>query len=261
MAPARRTWLLLAVLCLAGAARGSREGVFVGYKEVEGSAGGGGGGDSGDGQLHAGSADSGDAAAAAAVGRTILLHTQFGPIRVKLLEQLAPKTTALVWDLAQRRGCRNCAFYRCAPGRYAPGWHSGLARCCSPVDQPAFQACLFWDRVRNASAAALTFCLPCLAGFAPCTPGMRPSRGWERALLMRCCRGGWICQRQVQRCGPCADAHCRLRCGHPAWQAMLPACCPAGSSRLSACRPACLPARAPALLRGSPACPAPPSLP
>jgi hypothetical protein len=42
---------------------------------------------------------------------------------------------------------------------------------------------------------------------------------------------------------------------------MLPACCPAGSSRLSACRPACLPARAPALLRGSPACPAPPSLP
>ena len=133
MAPLRRSWLLLAVLCLAGAARGSREGVFVGYKEVEGSAGG--GGDSGGGQLNAGGAGSADAAAA--VGRTVLLHTQFGPIRVKLLEQLAPKTTALVWDLAQRRGCRKCAFYRCAAPPCADGcWHSGLPRRRSLVSQP-----------------------------------------------------------------------------------------------------------------------------
>ena len=55
------------------------------------------------------------AAAAGVVGRTVVLHTQFGPIRVKLLEQLAPKTTALVWQLAQRRGCRDCAFYRWVP--------------------------------------------------------------------------------------------------------------------------------------------------
>ena len=52
------------------------------------------------------------AKAAEALGRTVVVHTQFGPIRVKLLEQLAPRTTALVWDLAQRRGCRDCAFYR-----------------------------------------------------------------------------------------------------------------------------------------------------
>ena len=166
MAPARRTWLLLAVLCLAGAARGSREGVFVGYKEVEGSAGG--GGDSGDGQLNAGSADSADAAAAAAVGRTILLHTQFGPIRVKLLEQLAPKTTALVWNLAQRRGCRNCAFYRCAAWRYATYRHRGwLAAAPWLTSLPACLACLFWGRVLVAPAVILTVCLPCLAGFVP----------------------------------------------------------------------------------------------
>ena len=60
------------------------------------------------------------AAAAEQVGRTVLLHTQFGPIKVKLLEKLAPRTTALVWELAQKRGCRICAFYRWAwPSRLA----------------------------------------------------------------------------------------------------------------------------------------------
>lgn len=55
------------------------------------------------------------AKAAQVEGRTVVLHTQFGPIKVKLLEQLAPRTTALVWQLAQARGCKDCAFYRCAP--------------------------------------------------------------------------------------------------------------------------------------------------
>lgn len=54
------------------------------------------------------------AAAAQVEGRAVVLYTQFGPIKVKLLEQLAPRTTALVWQLAQARGCKDCAFYRCA---------------------------------------------------------------------------------------------------------------------------------------------------
>ncbi|KAI7844862.1 hypothetical protein COHA_001515 [Chlorella ohadii] len=48
-------------------------------------------------------------------GRTVVLHTQFGQIRIRLLEQLAPRITALVWDLAVKRGCQgaySCAFYR-----------------------------------------------------------------------------------------------------------------------------------------------------
>lgn len=113
--------LLLVLLSAAAglAAATERDGVFVGYKEVGVDGGG------GDGSLHAdeggaaagsGAGADSDAAsngdAATAVGRTVLLHTQFGPIRVKMLEQLAPRTTALVWDLAQRRGCRDCAFYR-----------------------------------------------------------------------------------------------------------------------------------------------------
>jgi hypothetical protein len=135
---------LCLLLVLAVAAEDTREGVFVGYKEsgVEG-AGGSNGGASADSGLQAGTqatggADaqgvtagsvtegqntdattSGDAgadlaAAAAAPGRTVLLYTQFGPIKVKLLEELAPRTTAMVWDLAQKRGCRSCAFYRSA---------------------------------------------------------------------------------------------------------------------------------------------------
>ncbi|PRW45096.1 peptidyl-prolyl cis- cyclophilin type [Chlorella sorokiniana] len=130
----------------------ARDGVFVGYKEAgvdsdkqdaaadqaaaaagdgklnvarEGGADAAGAADGG-GQQAAGGAQQADEAAAAAkeaeaaalakvasvVGRTVVLHTQFGPIKVKLLEQLAPKTTALVWQLAQARGCKDCAFYR-----------------------------------------------------------------------------------------------------------------------------------------------------
>lgn len=149
----------LALFVAAGAERQleAREGVFVGYKENDGSltaeaegaagaeadvaaaaddsaaaAAGADGGDAAaagndaaaaEGDAAAGAAGTGDAAAAGAdaealaqkagvVGRTVLLHTQFGPIRVKLLEELAPRTTALVWRLAEARGCRNCAFYR-----------------------------------------------------------------------------------------------------------------------------------------------------
>ena len=52
-------------------------------------------------------------------GRTVVLYTHFGGIRVKLLEKLAPRITALVWQLAEARNCTsayNCAFYRCAVG-------------------------------------------------------------------------------------------------------------------------------------------------
>lgn len=88
-----------------------RDGVFVGYKEAGLDA-------NGDGSLNAAggaAADRGaaaDGAAASNTGRIVLLHTQFGPIRVKMLEQLAPRSTALVWELAERRGCKDCAFYR-----------------------------------------------------------------------------------------------------------------------------------------------------
>lgn len=48
-------------------------------------------------------------------GRAVVLYTTFGPIRIRLLERLAPRVTALVWGLALARGCSNaykCAFYR-----------------------------------------------------------------------------------------------------------------------------------------------------
>jgi hypothetical protein len=73
---------------------------------------------------------------------------------------------------------------------------------------------------------------------------------------MRCCRGGWTCQRQVQRCEPRAGAHCRLRRGHPALQPMLPSAqaviVPPGFQHagLPSCTSTCL-------MCGSPACPAP----
>lgn len=47
----------------------------------------------------------------------MVLYTTFGPIRIRLLERLAPRVTALVWGLALARGCSNaykCAFYRWA---------------------------------------------------------------------------------------------------------------------------------------------------
>lgn len=155
MKRSRALLLLLALICLSEAARATRDGVFVGYKEVgvQGEEAGGDGGDGGveagagdgqgddvgdkadmggetgaalggqgseDGSLFAAAEGAGGAGGGAAAGqqgaekrgRTVLLHTQFGPIRVHLLEELAPRTTALVWDLAQRRGCNDCAFYR-----------------------------------------------------------------------------------------------------------------------------------------------------
>ncbi|EFN56110.1 hypothetical protein CHLNCDRAFT_144708 [Chlorella variabilis] len=45
----------------------------------------------------------------------VVLYTQFGAIRVKLLEGVAPRITALVWHLAAARNCSTtytCAFYR-----------------------------------------------------------------------------------------------------------------------------------------------------
>ncbi|KAL4433836.1 hypothetical protein ABPG75_000277 [Micractinium tetrahymenae] len=48
-------------------------------------------------------------------GRAVVLYTTFGPVRIRLLERLAPRVTALVWSLALVRGCSNaykCAFYR-----------------------------------------------------------------------------------------------------------------------------------------------------
>jgi hypothetical protein len=74
--------------------------------------------------IHAGRADSfigyaekeGEGVAAGATGgaagRRVVLHTTWGPIPIELLEENAPKATQLVWDLAQRRGCERCRFYR-----------------------------------------------------------------------------------------------------------------------------------------------------
>ncbi|KAL4448137.1 hypothetical protein ABPG75_005356 [Micractinium tetrahymenae] len=111
--------LLLVLLSAAAglAAATERDGVFVGYKEVGVDGGDGGslhaeGGEAADSGAATDSGAAADGDAATTTGRTVLLHTQFGPIRVKMLEQLAPHTTALVWDLAQRRGCNDCAFYR-----------------------------------------------------------------------------------------------------------------------------------------------------
>ena len=49
------------------------------------------------------------------LGRAVVLHTQFGDIRVRLLERQAPTVTRLVWEMAAARNCTtayNCAFYR-----------------------------------------------------------------------------------------------------------------------------------------------------
>ncbi|KAI3431859.1 hypothetical protein D9Q98_010611 [Chlorella vulgaris] len=43
------------------------------------------------------------------------MYTQFGEIRVQLLEKLAPRITSMVWELAAHRNCttsHSCAFYR-----------------------------------------------------------------------------------------------------------------------------------------------------
>ena len=48
-------------------------------------------------------------------GRAVLLFTQLGSIRIRLLERLAPRVTALVWDMAAARNCSDkyrCALYR-----------------------------------------------------------------------------------------------------------------------------------------------------
>lgn len=123
--------LLLLLSCLA-VASATRDGVFVGYKEagVVGEEGGEDGSlnavlDGGDGGNAADDAAAATLAAEAVVaergelrqaaeetGRTVVLYTQFGPMRVQLLEKLAPRTTALVWALAANKGCKDCAFYR-----------------------------------------------------------------------------------------------------------------------------------------------------
>lgn len=135
---ALRACLLLFLLGCAAAEETGRDDVFVGYKEtgVQGDDGSGGDGGSnggladatdarsaGDGGGAGAAQDSAAASqeagavddlseAATQAGRIVTLHTQFGPIRVTLLETLAPLTTALVWELAQARGCRSCSFYR-----------------------------------------------------------------------------------------------------------------------------------------------------
>lgn len=66
-------------------------------------------------QLHA--AAGSDGPLALDLGRAVVLHTQMGDIRIRLLERQAPRITQLVWDLAATRGCGakqayNCSFYR-----------------------------------------------------------------------------------------------------------------------------------------------------
>jgi hypothetical protein len=59
-------------------------------------------------------------------GRAVVLYTQFGAIRIRLLERLAPRITGMVWALAAARNCTSayrCAFYRCADGSYNHASH------------------------------------------------------------------------------------------------------------------------------------------
>lgn len=49
------------------------------------------------------------------LARAVVLFTQFGSIRIRLLEKAAPRITALVWNAAKSRNCSKasaCAFYR-----------------------------------------------------------------------------------------------------------------------------------------------------
>jgi hypothetical protein len=58
------------------------------------------------------------------------MYTQFGEIRVQLLEKLAPRITSMVWELAAHRNCttsHSCAFYRYA--------------CCTLLAQKPFICC------------------------------------------------------------------------------------------------------------------------
>ena len=156
--------LAAAMACLAAAVDSSdREGVFVGYKVVgvagvdgdDGAAANGGAADGADAggdaaadvqNDGAGAGNDADAdtlaaeaavaaaselqAAAAELGRTVVLFTQFGPIKVKLLEKLAPRATSLVWDLAEHRGCNDCAFYRCVHASVHAGEGQGRGAAC-----------------------------------------------------------------------------------------------------------------------------------
>jgi len=69
-------------------------------------------------------------------GRRIVFFTQFGPIKIKLLETTAPNITGMLWDLAVRRGCNtsyNCAFYRwvaCTTPYFSLLW---TGSCCCPA--------------------------------------------------------------------------------------------------------------------------------
>lgn len=145
------------------------------------------------------------AKAAGIVGRTVVLHTQFGPIKVKLLEQLAPKTTSLVWQLAQARGCKDCAFYRCALWFHAVicclHWHQLFSCSGCRHELARLLSCLLSDAVHQP-------CFCCIASLGsladqlpprhPACTATRPSRGWGRGRPMRCCRAAcrsW--QRQV----------------------------------------------------------------
>lgn len=141
------------------------------------------------------------AKAAGIVGRTVVLYTQFGPIKVKLLEQLAPKTTALVWQLAQERGCKDCAFYRCGSrhmmlcadvGYCCWGSSGSFSSTCSyagiyfpalPDAALAQQACCHAERLSCAGRRTAD----CTLRHLPCA-GTRRSRGWARGRPTRCCR-------------------------------------------------------------------------
>ena len=89
----------------AGGADEVREPTLQGGGGEEGAAGGGGG---------SAKQDPAKAVVVPNPQRVVVLYTQFGPLPIKLLSDIAPRTTKLVWELAEGKECKGqaCIFYR-----------------------------------------------------------------------------------------------------------------------------------------------------
>ena len=149
----------------------------------------------------------------------VVLYTQFGAIRVKLLEGVAPRITALVWQLAAARNCSTaytCAFYRWGPrGCGEPPLAlvpAPAALQAAPRDADPMSAAAGGGRCRGrgggGSALRLAPVLAPTRGHAApllgCAAGTRRGRSLGRGRLTRCCRGA--CMTWQRRAGlPVSD--------------------------------------------------------
>lgn len=142
-------------------------------------------------------------------GRAILLYTQFGVIRIMLLERLAPRVTGMVWALAATRNCtsaHSCAFYRCTGGPCKAGLERlvcmnsrlGTTVAHAPTAGPAAHAARAGMRRDQgpwtARWARLTPC--CRAACTTC-----PRRGCRLWILCYGCLVVHVSRRSVGRLG------------------------------------------------------------